>query len=61
MNKRETCEEHGNKVLELRHVNAFYREGKVRRQVLKDVSFTLYKGEIVGLVGRERKWEIDAV
>lgn len=51
LNKRETCEEHGNKVLELRHVNAFYREGKVRRQVLKDVSFTLYEGEIVGLVG----------
>ena len=51
LNKRKTCEEHGNKVLELRHINAFYREGKVRRQVLKDVSFTLYEGEIVGLVG----------
>lgn len=39
------------KVLEVHHVNAFYKEGKVRRQILKDVSFTLYEGEIVGLVG----------
>lgn len=39
------------KVLELRHVNAFYREGRERKQVLEDVSFTLYEGEIVGLVG----------
>lgn len=44
MNERE-------KVLELRHVNAFYKEGKQKRQVLEDVSFTLYEGEIVGLVG----------
>lgn len=44
-------EEPRNKVLELRHVNAFYKEGKGKRQVLKDVSFTLYEGEIVGLVG----------
>ena len=39
------------KVLELKHVNAFYKEGKKKRQVLEDVSFTLYEGEIVGLVG----------
>lgn len=43
--------ERRNKVLELCHVNAFYKEGKDRRQVLKDVSFTLYEGEIAGLVG----------
>lgn len=39
------------KVLELHHVHAFYKEGKKRRQILEDVSFTLYEGEIVGLVG----------
>lgn len=39
------------KVLELHHVYAFYKEGKKRRQILEDVSFTLYEGEIVGLVG----------
>lgn len=39
------------KVLELKHVNAFYKEGREKRQVLEDVSFTLYEGEIVGLVG----------
>lgn len=39
------------KVLELKHVNAFYKEGRKKRQVLEDVSFTLYEGEIVGLVG----------
>jgi len=37
--------------LEVKHVNAYYREGKTRRQILDDVSFTLYEGEIVGLVG----------
>jgi len=37
--------------LEVKHVNAYYREGKTRRQILEDVSFTLYEGEIVGLVG----------
>lgn len=40
-----------NKVLELRHVNAFYREGKEKRQILRDVSFTLYEGEMAGLIG----------
>ena len=39
------------KVLELKHVNAFYKEGKQKKQVLEDISFTLYEGEIVGLVG----------
>ena len=39
------------KVLELKHVNAFYKEGKQKKQVLEDISFTLYEGEIAGLVG----------
>lgn len=39
------------KVLELNHVNAYYKEGRTRKQVLSDVSFTLHEGEIVGLVG----------
>ena len=39
------------KVLELSNVNAYYKDGKVRKQILKDISFTLYEGEIVGLVG----------
>ena len=45
-------------VLEVRHLNSFYTEGhaifggrETRQQVLKDVSFDIYKGEIVGLVG----------
>lgn len=45
------AEENRNKVLEVAHVNAFYKEGKLRRQILEDVSFSLYEGEIVGLVG----------
>ena len=39
------------KVLELKHVNAYYKEKKSRRQILSDVSFTLYDGEMVGLLG----------
>lgn len=39
------------KVLELKNVSAFYKEGRQIKQVLKDVSFSLYQGEIVGLVG----------
>lgn len=39
------------KVLELTGVNAFYKEGRQKKQILEDVSFTLYEGEIVGLVG----------
>ncbi|MEE1086835.1 MAG: dipeptide/oligopeptide/nickel ABC transporter ATP-binding protein [Schaedlerella sp.] len=41
----------GNKVLELDHVNAYYKNGKVRKQILENVSFTIYEGDIVGLVG----------
>lgn len=37
--------------MELNHVNAYYKEGRVRKQILSDISFTLYEGEIVGLVG----------
>ena len=39
------------KVLELSNVNAYYKDGKVRKQILNDISFTLYEGEIVGIVG----------
>ena len=45
-------------VLEVRHLNSYYREGRPlfagkgrREQVLRDVSFSLYPGEILGLVG----------
>lgn len=45
-------------VLEVRHLNSYYREDHAilsrkdrRRQVLKDINFTLYQGEILGLVG----------
>lgn len=44
-------QENQKKVLELHHVNAYYKEGKIRRQILKEVSFTLREGEVVGLVG----------
>lgn len=49
--KSEEIQNPHKKVLELRHVNAYYREGRQKKQVLEDVSFTLYEGEIVGLVG----------
>lgn len=39
------------KILEVSHVNAYYREGRRKKRILEDVSFTLYEGEIVGLVG----------
>lgn len=39
------------KILEVNHVNAYYKEGKIRKQILEDVSFEIYEGEIVGLVG----------
>ena len=45
-------------VLEVKHLNTFYKVGlsltanRARRvQVLKDVDFTVYEGDIVGLVG----------
>lgn len=45
-------------VLEVRHLNSYYAEGRTllggkgrREQVLRDISFTLYQGEILGLVG----------
>ncbi len=45
-------------VLEVRHLNSYYSEGRSpfggrarRRQILRDVSFTVGQGEIVGLVG----------
>ncbi len=45
-------------ILEVNHLNCYYREGTglfggrgTRRQILKDISFTVGKGEIVGLVG----------
>ena len=48
----------GEKLLEVRHLNAWYEESvglfsgkQKRRQVLHDVSFSLDRGEIVGLVG----------
>ena len=45
-------------ILEVKHLNSYYEEGRgifndkaKRKQVLRDVSFSLYKGEILGLVG----------
>lgn len=42
------------KVLEVNHLNVWYRNGGLRKQkqqYLYDVSFTLHRGEILGLVG----------
>lgn len=45
-------------VLEVRHLNSYYRQNQTlfrrrgeRRQVLRDVTFTIGQGEILGLVG----------
>ncbi len=38
-------------LLEVKHLNVYYKEGRTRRQVLHDVSFTVNEGEILGLVG----------
>lgn len=45
-------------ILEVRNLNSYYEEKKSlfggkteKRQILKDVSFDLYRGEILGLVG----------
>ncbi len=47
-----------NPILEVRHLNSYYREdsgflrrGTNRRQILRDVSFTIDEGEVLGLVG----------
>ena len=40
-----------NKVLELKNVTASYKEGKEVKEVLTDISFSIYEGEIVGLLG----------
>ena len=39
------------KVLEVKNLAAYYQEGRVRRQILDNVSFTLHEGETVGLLG----------
>jgi len=38
-------------VLEVQNLDAFYRDGRVRRQILHGVSFRLVEREILGLVG----------
>ncbi|MBS7316587.1 MAG: ABC transporter ATP-binding protein [Clostridiaceae bacterium] len=38
-------------VLQLEHVDAYYRQGRKRIQALHDVSFCIHQGEILGLVG----------
>ena len=43
-------------ILEVKHLSNWYRQGgafsrKQRRQLLDDVSFTLYEGEVLGIVG----------
>lgn len=38
-------------LLEVRHLNAYYRTRGKRQQVLHDVSFTIHEGEVLGLVG----------
>ena len=41
----------GDAVLALDHVSAWYGRGRERRQVLHDISFSIHRGEVVGLVG----------
>jgi len=38
-------------LLEVQHLNVYYRERRARRQILHDVNFTLHEGEVLGLVG----------
>ena len=43
-------------LLEVRNLNVYYadrrfRRGRSRKQILRDVSFTLHEGEVLGLVG----------
>lgn len=40
-----------NTLLEVKHLNAYYRSRGKRRQVLHDVSFSIHEGEVLGLVG----------
>lgn len=39
------------KLLEVKHLNAYYRTHGMRHQILHDVSFALHEGEVLGLVG----------
>ena len=39
------------RILEVEHLSAGYPSGRTRRQVLEDVSFTLDRGQVLGLVG----------
>lgn len=43
-------------ILEVKHLSSWYKQGgafsrKKSRQILKDVSFTLHEGEVLGIVG----------
>ena len=38
-------------ILELRGLNSYYGRGKARRQILHDVTLTLRRGEVLGVVG----------
>lgn len=38
-------------LLEVKHLNAYYRTRGTRHQILHDVSFVLHEGEVLGLVG----------
>jgi len=38
-------------LLEVKHLNAIYETGSVPVQAVNDVSFTLHRGQILGLAG----------
>ena len=38
-------------IVELSHLSSWYGHGKSRTQVLRDVSLSLYQGEVLGIVG----------
>ncbi len=38
-------------ILTIEHLNAFYNQGRVKEQILHDVSLELEEGEILGIVG----------
>ena len=38
-------------ILEIDHLQVFYRKGKNKKQVLYDINFQMKRGEILGLVG----------